>query len=216
MTPLIIEPTAPIRGAVIWLHGLGATADDFVAVVPHLKRPDLRFVFPQAPIRPVTINGGMPMPAWYDITRIEHGPGRNHPDHIIESVDTVRALVAQQVDAGVPAHQIVLAGFSQGGAVALHALVRHPERLAGGVVLSAYELLPETRSTQATAENAATPIFFGHGTLDPTVPLRLGDAARARAEAAGHPVTVHHSEMGHELSLAEVRALARWFEARFA
>jgi len=211
---IVIEPDEPVRGAVIWLHGLGASGDDFVPVVPHLGVSGLRFVFPHAPVRPVTLNGGFPMRAWYDILHIEHGPGRNHPDHIYESVDDVRDLIAEQNALGVPTERIVVAGFSQGGAVALHAVVRHPDRLAGGLVLSAYELLPQSRDAQATVANATTPLFFGHGTHDMTVPCERGLAAAERAKAAGHPVEVETWPMGHEVCLEEIHAIGAWLRAR--
>lgn len=213
---LTIEPSGASAGTVIWLHGLGASGDDFVPVVPHLGCPQLRFVFPHAPVRPVTINAGMQMRAWYDILHLAHGPGRNHPDHIWESVALVEELIAAEAERGVPAEKIVVAGFSQGGAVALHTVVRHGDRLAGGLVLSAYELLPSTRPGEATEANRSTPLFFGHGTLDPTVPVDRGLEAAERARAAGHPVEVHTYRMGHEVCLPELQAIGQWLRGRFA
>jgi len=212
---IVIEPDGPVSAAVIWLHGLGASGDDFVPVVPHLGVSGVRFVFPHAPVRPVTLNGGFPMRAWYDILHMEHSPGRNHPDHIYESVDDISILIEQQVAAGVPEERIVVAGFSQGGAVALHAVVRHPRKLAGGLILSAYELLPGSREAQATAENADTPLFFGHGTHDATVPCDRGMAAAERAREAGHPVDVCTWPMAHEVCMEELHTIGAWLRDRF-
>ena len=196
----VLEPTAEHRGTLIWMHGLGATCDDFVPVVPLLRRPDLRVVLPQAPDRPVTLNGGWVMPAWYDIRHLGHGPGRNDPGHVEESRRAIEALaLAEEVP-------VVLVGFSQGGAMALHTGRAMSRKLAGLVVLSAYEL----DGARTDPANADTPIFFGHGLYDEVVPVEKGRAAHDAAEAAGHPVTWGAWPMGHEVCLEEIEALRGW------
>jgi phospholipase/carboxylesterase len=138
-----IEPRVqPQRGSVVWLHGLGADGHDFESIVPMLRRPDVRFVFPHAPSQPVTINGGFVMPAWYDILALDRRPDRESEPDIRRSTLLVEALLQREKDRGVPANRIVLAGFSQGAAMALHVGLRHAEALAGLVILSGYRVLP--------------------------------------------------------------------------
>src|SRR5687767_1655760 len=141
-----VEPQGEPAGSVIWLHGLGADGHDFEGLVPVLGLPRVRFVFPHAPLRGVTINGGMLMRAWYDIVRFDRGDGGGQPSHVRESAELIAALLAREAERGVPAGRTVLAGFSQGAALALHVGTRHPERLGGILVLSGYEVLPETRA----------------------------------------------------------------------
>ncbi|HJN72400.1 MAG TPA: alpha/beta fold hydrolase [Myxococcota bacterium] len=196
----IFEPKAEHRGTLVWMHGLGATCDDFVPVLPMLQRPDLRVVLPQAPDRPVTINGGWVMPAWYDITSLSHGPGRNDPAHIEESRRYIEGLaLAEEVP-------VVLVGFSQGGAMALHTGLAMERALAGIVVLSAYRL----EGSVVHRDNAATPIFFGHGELDEVVPIHKGREAAEALSTAGREVTWGSWPMGHEVCLEEIEALRRW------
>jgi len=197
----VIEPTAPHRGTVIWMHGLGATCDDFVPVIPYLRRPDLKFVLPQAPERPVTINGGWVMPAWYDIKSLDHVPDRNDPAHIEESRSFIEGLALAEY---VP---VVLVGFSQGGAMALHTGLAMKRTLAGIVVLSAYRL----EGGVEDPANAGTPIFFGHGDLDEVVPVHKGRAAMEGVRQ-GREVTWGSWPMGHEVCLEEIEALKAWLE----
>ena len=202
----------PVRAAVIWLHGLGADGHDFEPVVPRLglaADAGIRFVFPHAPVRPVTVNGGMPMRAWYDIAGI--GPGyREDLEGLDRSAAAVRALVARESARGVPPGAIVLAGFSQGGAVALHTAVRHPAALAGVMALSTYLPGSGRLPREATAASRATPILMVHGRRDPVVPFELGEAARDALEAAGYRVEWHAFDMGHEVIPEELRLLGRW------
>jgi len=207
------EPT----WSVIWLHGLGADGHDFEPIVPELVRqgwPAIRFVFPHAPVRPVTINGGIPMRAWYDIRSLELSQ-RADEAGVRESIDTVRALVARENARGVPTQRIVLAGFSQGGAIVLSAALRHQERFAGVVALSTYLPMPEQAVAEASGANKGLPVFWGHGTADPIVPLALGAQSRDVLETLGHPVQWHTYPMPHSVSPAEIRDLADWFEQRF-
>lgn len=169
--------------SVIWLHGLGASGDDFVPIVPALAQPQTRFVFPHAPRRPVTINMGFVMRAWYDITSLAPSATREPEADVREAAVQVEALIAAERARGIAANKIVVAGFSQGGAMALHVGLRHAEALAGIMVLSAYTLLPDTLEAEFDAAQRATPMFFGHGRMDPVVPMQRGRDAHQRASA---------------------------------
>jgi phospholipase/carboxylesterase len=174
----LVRETGPVPdAAVIWLHGLGADARDFEPVVPSLalspQRP-LRFVFPDAPVRPVTLNAGMPMRAWYDIGDLDPAGRPEDAAGIRRAADSVGALLRAQIEQGIPAQRIVLGGFSQGGATALFTGLRFPERLAGVIGLSCYLPLVETLAAEGSAANRSTPIFLGHGLADPVVPAWIG------------------------------------------
>ncbi len=205
--------TAPNPSAsVIWLHGLGADGNDFVPVVPELGLPAalaLRFVFPHAPVRAVTINNGMRMRAWYDISAADLN-NRADIAGVRQSQGEVEALIAREIARGVPAGRIVLAGFSQGGAVALYTGVRHPERLAGILALSTYLIRADKLGADAAAANRDVPIFMAHGTADPVVRFEWAVASRRALEANGHHVAWHEYPMEHSLCLDEVRAIGAW------
>ncbi len=202
-------PTA----AVIWLHGLGADGHDFEPIVPALGlSAPVRFVFPNAPTRPVTINGGMVMRAWYDIVEMSLDRRVDY-DGIVESAQAIDALIAREIARGVPAERIVLAGFSQGGAVALHAGLRAPQRLAGLLILSSYLPFPQ-RLSEHSAANAQTPVFFGHGTFDMVVPATHGRRAADVLRAAGQPVSFQTWPMAHAVHPDEVRAIGAWLTER--
>ena len=215
-----IEPQdgQPARCAVIWLHGLGADGHDFVPIVPELGLPPtlgVRFVFPHAPSIPVTVNGGMVMPAWYDIRELSLARGHDEAG-IRRSAAAVAALIAHENSRGVPSARIVLAGFSQGGAVALHVALRHAQRLAGVMALSTYLVLEERLAAELSQANAELPVFQAHGTLDPLVTLDRGTAARDTLMALGHPVEWHTFAMQHAVCLEEVEVIGRWLRARLA
>lgn len=204
--------------SVIWLHGLGADGNDFAPIVPELVSPQwpaLRFVFPHAPVRPVTINGGMPMRAWYDILGFDL-LSRQDATGMRVSVEAVEALIAREHERGVPGERIVLAGFSQGGAIALAAGLRHAQRLAGIVALSTYLPLADTLAAERSPANAQVPIFWGHGTMDPVVALQRGLDSRAALEALGYAVDWHTYPMPHSVCAEEIADLRRWFDARLA
>lgn len=224
---LVQEPRSgrPADAAVIWMHGLGATAHDFETVPPELglsPRLDVRYVFPQAPSQPVTINGGMRMPAWYDILSLgpppaatvrSDGPpdGRDQDEAgIRRSEQAIRALVDREIERGIAAERIVLAGFSQGGAMALQTGLRHPRRLGGIMVLSAYLLLADQLEAEAAEVNRDVPIFMAHGLYDPMVPYAKAQAGRARLEALGWGVEWHEYPMQHQVCLEEIRAIGDW------
>jgi phospholipase/carboxylesterase len=209
-----VGPRGEADGAVVWLHGLGADGHDFEPVVPMLRLPRVRFVFPNAPLRAVTINGGMVMPAWYDILSLGRGGGGEDEAGVRESAREVSAILAREKQRGVPPERTVLAGFSQGAALALHVGVRHPERLAGILVLSGYEVLAATREGEASPANRRTPMFFGHGTDDPVVPLEGGRAAYTAYAAAGREAVWREYEMGHSVSPEEIEDVAVWLAER--
>ena len=202
------KPTA----SVIWLHGLGADGHDFEPIVPELIRPGeraLRFVFPHAPIRPVTLNGGYAMRAWYDIVSLERR-GPEDETGIRASQAAIEGLIRRENERGTPAEKIVLAGFSQGGALALFAGTRYPHKLAGIMGLSCYQLLAGHFKAERSMENQATPIFLAHGLQDPIVAPALGEQARVALEAAGYPVDWHAYPIPHSVSPQEVADIAAW------
>ena len=210
-----IEPTEPQRGTVIWMHGLGASNHDFDPIVPELGAPHLRFVFPAAPVRPVTINGGMRMPAWYDILTFDDPPLRERESDVRHAEGELLALIEREHARGVPSERIVLCGFSQGGAMALHLGLRTPEALAGVLVLSGYLLVPQKLDQERTPASQQTPFLFAHGRHDPVVPFTLGKAAHDRLEKAGYAARWAAFDMEHSLCLEEVRLIAGWLAERF-
>ena len=206
---LEIETGPSPRAAVIWLHGLGADGHDFEPIVPELEMPaapGVRFVFPHAPLQPVTINGGAVMRAWYDVT----GDGRQDEAGIRASQARVEALVARERARGIAARSIVLAGFSQGGAMALQAGLRHPERLAGILALSGYLPLPEGLADEVSQANRDVPIFMAHGTQDPVIPLSWATRSRDRLTALGYAIDWHEYPMPHSVCAEEIADIGRW------
>ena len=206
------DTAEPIRATVIWMHGLGADGHDFEPVVPEFALPPelgLRFVFPHAPMRPVTINGGQVMRAWYDILDLEH---RRQEDEegVRQSEVAVQALIRREVGRGIPPERIVLAGFSQGGAMALHTGLRYPERLAGIISLSAYLPLRDTVENEVSAANADVPIFMAHGVQDPLIPLAAATASRDGLESLGYRVTWRDYSMPHSVCPDEIRDISGW------
>jgi phospholipase/carboxylesterase len=200
------------RGTVIWMHGLGADGWDFVPIVKELPLPAglaLRFIFPHAPERAVTINNGYRMRAWYDISQSDLA---RVPDEkgIRESQGQVEDLIARERSRGVEAANIVLAGFSQGGAIALQAGLRHRERLGAVVALSTYLPLEDSLDREAAGANKATPIFMAHGTQDPVIPLALAEASQRALQARGYGVEWHAYPMPHSVSAEEVQDLAEF------
>ena len=205
------------RGTVIWLHGLGADGWDFVPIVRELPLAaglELRFIFPHAPERPVTINNGHVMRAWYDIAQNDIARVADEAG-IRESQAIVEALIARERDRGVDDARIVLAGFSQGGAIALHTGLRHREKLAGIVALSAYLPLEGSLDAEAAPVNKRTPIFMGHGSQDPIVPLQLAEASQRALRARGYDVEWHTWPMPHSVCAEEVEALAAFLDRVF-
>ncbi|WP_423198857.1 MULTISPECIES: alpha/beta hydrolase [unclassified Cupriavidus] len=220
LLPAIEFETAPDpTHAVIWMHGLGADGSDFAPVVPELGlagAPPIRFIFPHAPALPVTANGGYVMPAWYDILSFDEVGRRADEAGIRASRQAIRALIARENARGVPSANIVLAGFSQGGAIAYTAGLTHPERLAGIVALSTYIPSTELVARDASTANAGLPILAAHGSEDEVVPLGLGERARDFVQGRGHPVEWHTYPMPHSVCLEEIAAIGAWLRARFA
>ncbi|MFP4209291.1 MAG: alpha/beta hydrolase [Wenzhouxiangella sp.] len=215
----VVRETGPDpQHAVVWLHGLGADGNDFVPIVPHLSsaaRRPVRFVFPHAPVRPVTVNGGMAMRAWYDILGLEIDRDQDSAG-IQASLEQVGALLDEQVRLGIAPENIILAGFSQGGAIALRlGLTRRPA-LAGIMVLSAYLLDAGRLAQWATVESRPVPIFIGHGSHDPVVPVQLGQRSAEQLTAAGHAVDWQTWPMPHSVCPEEIAAIDRWLERCWA
>jgi phospholipase/carboxylesterase len=198
--------------AVIWLHGLGADGHDFEPIVPELVRPGeraLRFVFPNAPVRPVTLNNGYAMRAWYDIVGIDRHSAQDETG-IRASDALVHSLIRRENERGVKSERIVLAGFSQGGAMALYTGTRYPEKLAGIMGLSCYMLLAPKFDGERTPANQATPVFMGHGSQDPVVHPLLGEETRRLLESAGYAVEWHSYPMPHSVNPQEIADIAAW------
>lgn len=201
--------------SVIWLHGLGADGHDFEPIVPELVSPGeraLRFVFPHAPVRPVTLNNGYPMRAWYDIAALDRGAPQDEAG-IRASQARIGELIRRENERGVATQHIVLAGFSQGGAMALFAGTRYPQQLAGIMGLSCYLLLAGRLEGERSAANQATPVFLAHGSQDPVVAPALGAEAHRQLEAAGYKVEWHAYSMPHSVCPQEVRDIAAWLRA---
>jgi len=209
-----LQTHASPSATVIWLHGLGADGYDFVPVVRELQAlgaPALRYVFPHAATMPVTINGGAVMRAWYDIINVDL-LRREDEKGIRDSQRQVEALIEREAERGVARSRIVLAGFSQGGAIALQTGLRQSEPLAAIVALSCYLPLADSFAQECTPASAAVPIFMAHGTSDPVVPLARGAASRDALKAAGHAVEWHQYPMPHSVSEDEIRDIAAFFK----
>jgi phospholipase/carboxylesterase len=211
-----METGAMPSGSVIWLHGLGADGHDFEPIVPELQLPEalrLRFVFPHAPVRPVTVNGGMQMRAWYDIISLDRD-GPSDEDGIRQSGAILQELIDKEIERGIPANRIVAAGFSQGGAVAIHAALRRTEKLCGLMALSTYLPLPEVFDAEvvnnADLNNTNLPIFMAHGSFDPVLPLQLGQASYDQLSSAGFDVEWHEYPMAHAVCAEEIRDIRAW------
>ena len=223
-------PTAPLLDSVehetaqaptwtvVWLHGLGADGNDFVPLVPELLLPGwpgIRFVFPHAPTRAVTINNGVRMRAWYDIRDFDFA-SRADETGVLESIDQVEALIAREAARGVPASRVLLAGFSQGGAIALAVGLRRREPLAGLIALSTYLPMADLLARDMPAAASAQPLFMAHGRHDPVVPYAAGEASAARLRALGFKVDWHAYPMAHQVCGEQIADLRDWLSARFA
>jgi len=214
---VVVETGAVPQYAVIWLHGLGADGHNFEPLVPELAQAAgvaLRFVFPHAPERPISINGGMRMRAWYDI----YGFGLGVAQDVIgmgESIQRIGRLVQEQAQHGIAEKHIFLAGFSQGGAVAISTALRYPQCLAGLIALSTYLPDAQALARDASSANTALPVFMAHGHIDPVLPYPLGVSARDSLRALGHTVDWHAYSMAHQVLPAEITDLRAWLFKRF-
>ena len=197
-------------GSVIWLHGLGADGHDFEPIVPELHLPaelPLRFVFPHAPVRPVTINGGMHMRAWYDIVTLD-AEGRADAKGVHESTALLEGLIAREKERGIDAEKIVIAGFSMGGAIAINTALHTKESLAGLMALSTY--LPLPSEVADSAGERAPPVFMAHGTFDPMLPMQWGQASAEKLKETGFTVEWHDYPMAHAVCPEEIRDIRAW------
>ena len=211
---VIVETGSKPSFTIIWMHGLGADGHDFEPLVPELAdpgMPSLRFVFPHAPVRPVTLNNGYRMRAWYDLLAIDRRAAED-ADGIRASAAAIDELIRRENDTGIPTSRIAVAGFSQGGAMALHVATRAAEKLAGVIALSCYLPLAREFATERANANLGTPIFMAHGQQDPVVPFQLGDDSRRVLEGTGFKVEWHAYAMPHSLceqEVADVRAFLK-------
>lgn len=213
-----IEPEAPADRAVIWLHGLGADGHDFVPVAQMLRFPGrerTRFIFPHAPLRPVTINGGQPLRAWYDIFGLVEGSPQDEAG-IRDSARVADDYLQRQMAAGIDSRRIVLAGFSQGGAIALHAGLRFAHPLAGLIGLSTYLPLHDRALDEAAEANRQVRVLLAHGQLDPIVPFAWGEGTRDELQRVGCAVRWLAYPMQHEVCAEEVAAIDAWLGERLA
>ena len=201
------QPSASI----IWLHGLGADGHDFEPIVPELSgiSSPLRYIFPHAPVRPVTVNGGLPMRAWYDVPSLTRE--QEDGDGIRASAAQIEALIDRELARGVAAERILLAGFSQGGAMALYVGLRYPKTLAGIIGLLTYLPLADQLADERSDANLAIPLFLAHGSADPVLPVALGEQSQQRLEALSYSVEWHrYPGLPHAVSPQEIRDLERW------
>lgn len=214
LTTLEINPTHQAEKCVIWLHGLGADGSDFAPIVPELNLPasmNIRFIFPHAPIMPVTINNGHEMRAWFDI-KASDLTSRADVDGMQRSVEQINALIEHEITRGIAPANIILAGFSQGAVIALMTGILSSKRLAGIIALSG--LFPHADSViqQAPAANHDLPIFIAHGTEDTVLPLSLGRDAYAALVKAAYPADWHSYAMGHSVCLEEINDISQWIQ----
>ncbi|MEP4892472.1 MAG: alpha/beta hydrolase-fold protein [Aliiglaciecola sp.] len=211
-----VNPKKPHDAVVIWMHGLGDSGNGFAPIVPELKLPEsmaVRFVFPHAPVRPVTINNGMPMRAWYDIKTMDFN-NRADVDGVLDSAAKVAKLIEAEKAKGIPAERIVLAGFSQGGVIALHLGTRYPEKLAGIMALSTYMSEPDKFANEVHNSNKNTPILCAHGQQDEVVPMFLGHGAFKVLEDLGYPVKWKEYAMQHNVCPQEIKDVSQWLQER--
>jgi phospholipase/carboxylesterase len=211
-----VNPNQPHTAVVIWLHGLGDSGNGFAPIVPELKIPDslpIRFVFPHAPVRPVTVNNNMEMRAWYDIASLDFNH-RADRTGVEVSAKQVEALIDAEIVKGTPAERIVLAGFSQGGVIALHLGTRINKKIAGIMALSTYMCEPDTLASEASDANKSTPVLMAHGQQDNVVPVVMGNAAFKVLQENGYPVTWQDYPMQHSVCLEEINHISQWLQAR--
>jgi len=211
-----ILATGKATGSIIWLHGLGASGNDFAPVVPHMQLPDINFIFPHAPIRSVTINGGLEMPAWFDIFTLADSPDRESYVDIEESSLLVEDIIQKELDRGIPSNRIVLIGFSQGGAMALHIALRYPKALLGTIVMSGYILNPSVLKVEESLDNKSMPILFCHGSRDLVVPHRKGKKAFEACFNNRRESSLKTYPVGHEVCMEELLDIRLWLHQRYA
>ncbi len=213
---VIVEPGSEHKASIIWLHGLGADGHDFEPIVPELglgNNHGIRFIFPNAPMRPVTINGGMTMRAWYDVRSANL---REFEDEVSidESSKLIEQYIQHETSNGIKPEQIILAGFSQGGAIALHAGLRYPDQLAGILALSTYLPCPTKLNAEKSAANQSTPIIMAHGVFDPVIPVDQGKSSVETLKQEAYDVTFWEYMMEHSVAMEEITAIGDWIRQR--
>jgi phospholipase/carboxylesterase len=211
----IIETAHPITKTIIWLHGLGADGHDFVPLIPELKLPrelGVRFIFPHAPVRPVTLNNGYEMRAWYDLLSLDRGKTADKDD-VLTTVAWITQLIDDEIATGIAAENILLAGFSQGGVIALQAGVRYPQQLAGIMALSTYFPFAEETLDNVSDSQRYVPIFAAHGINDPVIPLLSLQTYVPQLQQAGFTVEAYSYPMEHSLCAEEITAMGKWLRA---
>ncbi|MDF2691583.1 MAG: carboxylesterase [Gammaproteobacteria bacterium] len=212
-----IEPKQPAKAAVIWMHGLGSDANDFVPAIEALSLADqyqMRFVLPHAPIQPVSLNAGMMMRAWYDINSLDRDLHRQDAEGIHRSFEAISHLIDQQISQGIPSHKIIVGGFSQGGAIALYTGLCYAKPLAGIMGLSTYLPLSEIITQKRHPENANAPILLIHGTEDEVIPFEYAEASREALLAMNYSVNWQAYRMGHSVCTEELFVIAKWLAER--
>jgi len=209
---IISNPNTPIRKCVIWLHGLGASGDDFAPIVPQLDIQDelgIRFIFPHAPNIPVSVNGGAVMPAWYDISDMDLMQRADHAG-IEQSSSIIRDMINDEIACGIDPSNIVIAGFSQGGVIAINTGLQFPQTLAGIMALSTYIPMRDSLPNAASSGHGNIPIFYAHGDLDPVIPIEHAESSRRFLEQAGYSVEWNSYPMDHAVSAKEIEHIKVW------
>lgn len=212
-----IKPQKPQVLTVIWLHGLGADGHDFAGIVPQLNLPDnlpIKFIFPHAPLRPITINNGYVMRGWYDIKDLSNLANEDEAG-IRDSAEKIVALIEREQQLGMPSNKIILAGFSQGGAMALHVGLRYPKKLAGIITLSAYLPLHNLLPTEISKANYDASIMMAHGTEDPLLPISFAIASRDFLIKHGYQIEWHDYPMQHTVCAQEINDISQWLQKNF-
>ena len=211
--PIVVEPTVKHDASVIWMHGLGASAHDFADMPRIISRPGTRWVFPNAPVRPVTLNNGWRMPSWFDIRHLagQSDDERECPDEAQESAEIIMSLIEDEHARGIPYNRIVLVGFSQGGAMSLYTGCRFSQRIAGMVCMSGYLIFPEVHMDVSHSSNRDTPILVCHGTRDDMVPFTAGQKTVDFLRENGWEVDFEHYPMFHEVCMSEIEKVGKFF-----
>jgi phospholipase/carboxylesterase len=207
-----IQPASPPKASIIWLHGLGADGHDFAGIAPQLnlpEQPPVRFIFPHAPVQPVTINASQCMRAWYDIYSLTDLENEDQ-EGINRAKASIFQLIEQEIEAGIPVENIYLAGFSQGGALALYAGLRYPKKLGGIIALSTYLPLLENIQHEVSPANSNTAIFMAHGHSDPVLPLALGNNTYNHLKSLGFSIEWNAYPMAHQVCPQEINAIGKW------
>ncbi len=210
----IVKTADKTEYTIIWLHGLGADGNDFVPLVPELRLPEslaIKFIFPHAPVRPITLNNGYEMRAWFDMFSLDRSNNTDESD-LLTTVGWINQFIDQEIENGVPSEKILLAGFSQGGVIAFHAGLRYPKKLAGVMALSTYMPFDENLFKQTSSEQKGLPIFAVHGTRDSVIPVASWQDYVPKLKAQGFEVEAHEYGMEHSLCTEEIRDISSWLQ----